>query len=53
MVLDDHPILQLIFQKYNVEIQNFFIRSFHFELVEASNDSCVYRVRLDDFSMIM
>jgi hypothetical protein len=53
MVLDDHPILKLIFQKYRAEIQKYFISSFHFELVEASNDICAYSVRFDDFSMIM
>ena len=53
MVLDNHPILKLIFQKYGVEIQNFFIGTFHSELLEALNDMCVYRVRLDNFSMTM
>jgi hypothetical protein len=53
MVLDDHPILKLIFKKYGVEIQNFFIGTFHFELLEALSDMCVYRVRFDNFSMTM
>ena len=41
MVLDDRPILKLIFQKYGVEIQNFFIGTFHFELLEALSDMCL------------
>jgi hypothetical protein len=50
MVLDDHRILKLQFKNI---VLKFFISCFHFELAEASNDSCVYRVGLEDFSMIM
>ena len=53
MVLDDHPILKLIFQKYGVEIRILFIGTYHFELLEALYDMCVYRVRLDNFNMTM
>ena len=54
MVLDDdNPILRLVFQKGQNEIQNFIIDSFHFELLQVLNDSCVYRVRLGNYSTIM
>ena len=50
---DDHPIIRLIFQKSENEIQNFIVGSFHFEILQVLNDSCVYRVRLGNFSAIV
>ena len=45
--------MKLIFKKYRVEIQNFFLSNFHFKLLVAFNDMCIYRVRLNKFSMTM
>jgi hypothetical protein len=43
----------LIFKKGQNEIQNYIIVSFHSELLQVLNDSCIYRVRYGNFSMIM
>jgi len=53
MILDDHPIIRLIFQKGPNVIQNFIIVFFHFELLQTLNDSCIYRARLGHFNAIM
>jgi len=53
MVLDDRPIIRLIFQQRQKVIQNFDIGSFQFELMHMINDSCIYRVCNDNFSMLM
>ena len=53
MILDDRPIIRLIFQKGQAVIQNFNIGSFQFELMQVINDSCIYHVRNDNFRMLM
>jgi len=51
MVLDDRPIIRLIFQKGQAVIENFNICSFQFELMQVLKDSCIYRMRNGDFGM--
>jgi len=53
IILDDHPIIRLIFQKGESIIQNFNIGSFQFDLMQMLNDSCIYRVRNENFNMLM
>jgi hypothetical protein len=53
MVLDDHPIIRLIFQKSQNEIQSFIIGSFHFVLLQVLNDSFIYCVGLGSFIAII
>ena len=53
MILDDHPIIRLIFQKGPNVIQNFIIVFFDFELLQTHNDSCIYRARVGRFNAIM
>ena len=54
MILDDdHPIIHLIYQKGPNVIQHFIIGFFHFELLQRHRDSCIYRVRLGNFNVIM
>jgi len=53
MILDDRPIICLIFQKGQTVIQNINIESFQFELIYMINDSCIYRVRNENFCMLM
>ena len=53
MILDDHPIVRLIFQKGPNVIQDFIFDLFHFELLQTLHDTCIYRVRLGQFNTIM
>jgi len=53
MILDERPIIRLIFQKGKTVIQNLNISSFQFELVQIHNDSCIYRVRNGDFGILI
>jgi len=53
MILDDRPIIRLIFQKGQTVIQNFNIGSFQFERMHEINYSCIYRVRDENFVMLM
>jgi len=51
-ILDDRPIIRLIFQKDESRIQNFNIGSFHTDLMQMI-DSCIYGVRNENFNMLM
>ena len=53
IILDDYPIIRLIFQKGESIIQNFNIGSFQFDLMQMLNESCIYRVRNENFNMLM
>ena len=53
MILDDNPIIRLIFQKVPNVIQDFIIGFFHFELLQTLHYRCIYRVRLGNFNAIM
>jgi len=53
MILVHRPIIRLIFQKGQTLIQNFNIGSFQFDRMHMVNDSCIYRVRNENFCMLM
>ena len=53
IILDDHPNIRLIFQKGVKLIPNFELESFHFTLIQALNESCVYHVGCGNFKIIM
>ena len=53
MILDDHTIISLVFQKVPNIIQEYIIVLFYFQILQTFNGSCFYRVRLGNFNEIM
>jgi len=53
MILDNHGIIRLIFQKGPNVIEDFIIGFYYFEILQTLHDTCIYRVRLGNFNTII